>query len=142
MSGKSIVGAVLAGAVLAAAAAAGLRALLGGSAPVVLGMAVGFALGAGGAALEVVVMARAMGKDPRRAMNVVLGGLGIRLVVLMLLTVVFHFLLPAVNETAFALSFVAGFVAALPAVGMVSLGRRGPSPAAPPAPVRNGEVHA
>lgn len=124
MSGKSIGGAVILGAVLLAAAAAALRALLGGSAPVVLGMAVGFGLGAGGAALEVVVMLRALEKAPSRALNVVLAGLGVRLLVLMLLTVLFHWV-PAVSETAFALSFVGGFVAALPAIGVVSGAMRG-----------------
>ena len=119
MSRQSIGGAVLGGAVLLAAVAYGLHALLGGGSAVVLGMAVGFGLGVAGAALEVVLMFRAFKKAPEKALNVVLGGLGARLLVVMVLTVVFHFV-PAVSETAFALSFVGGFIASLPVVGVVS----------------------
>jgi hypothetical protein len=139
MRGKSIVGAVLIGAVLMAAAVVALRALLGGSGPVVLGMVLGLGLGAGGAALEVVLMLRALETNPSSALNVVLGGLGVRLLVLVLMTVVFHWV-PAVNETAFALAFVAGFVASLPAIAVVSGRLRGGDPRADHG-ANHGEVH-
>jgi len=130
MIGKSIGGAVLAGAALVAAGVLGLRALLGGGPPVVAGMALGFGLGAGGAALEVVLTRRALAREPGRALHVVLAGMGLRLVVLMLLTVAFHSL-PSVNETAFALAFVGGFLASLPAVGVVSGAHRASSSGSP-----------
>lgn len=119
MSGKAIGGAVAAGAVLAAGCAVALLSLLGSSAPVIAGLAIGLGLGAGGAVLEVLLMGRAFRKDPRKAVNLVLTGLGLRFLVLMLLTVAFHWV-PAVDETAFAISFVGGFVACLPAIGVVS----------------------
>lgn len=97
------------------ASAGGVLALRGAEPGALAGVALGAGLGAAGAVLEALLVVRALSMPRSHALRVVIGGFGIRLAVLacgLLLLRDGSFADPA----SFALSFVGGFLAGIPAV--------------------------
>ena len=120
---------VLAGAAILGACAAGALALRGTGDGAVRGVLLGAGVGASGTVLEALLMARALALPKGDALLVVLGGFGVRLVVLVAASLALH-ATGFADPIAFALSFVGGFLAGTPLVASAARGRTVPPEAA------------
>lgn len=105
------------------AVAGGIAAFLGTSPAVLKGAALGLALGAGGLAVETLVLRRALEEGMQSSLRVLLGGFGVRILVVFLGTLGLQ-RSGLADGTAFALAFVGGFVAFLPVLASLTRGRR------------------
>src|SRR3990167_4378575 len=106
-----------------AAVAWGVTAYLGTGQEVVRGLGLGFLLGAGGGVVEIAFMRRALERPLNRALRVVLAGFGLRILALFAGTVFFMATRHA-DPAAFALAFLGGFLAFLPVLGALTIGRQ------------------
>ena len=129
MTARTTVISILAGLVVLAAAAAGVIAYRGDDGAVIRGVALGAGLGAAASVVEALLVHDALRRPRGQALRVVLLGFGFRLVFLLAGTLVLDALKVA-DAAAFALCFLAGFLASLPALAAVTSGRA----------MRNGEA--
>ncbi len=104
-----------------AGTAAGVIAWRGSSAGTLRGVALGLVLGAGGLFLESVLVARALRRPGVGAILVFLGGFAVRLALVLGATLLFK-ATGLADPAAFALCFLAGFLAALPVLGVAAAG--------------------
>jgi hypothetical protein len=123
MTRSAVPFAVLAALGVLAAAGWGILAFLGTGPEAVRGLGLGYLLGIGGGAAEIAVMRRALERPLQQALRVVMTGFGIRLLVLFAGAVLLMATRLA-DPSAFALSFLAGFLAYLPVLGALTASRR------------------
>jgi hypothetical protein len=121
MTVRSTVFSILAGLVVLAAAAAGVIAFRGDDGAVLRGVGLGAGLGAAGSVVEALLVHDALRRPKGQALRVVLLGFGFRLAFLLGATLVLDALKVA-DAAAFALCFLAGFLASLPALTAATSG--------------------
>ncbi len=115
--------AILAAGAILAAVGWGILAFLGTGVEVVRGLGLGYLLGAGGCAAEIVFVRRALERPLQQALRVVFAGLAIRIFVL--LGGALGLMATGIADpSAYALAFLGGFFAFLPVLAAVTLGRQ------------------
>ncbi len=112
----------LAGIAVLAAVAAGVVAFRGDDAAVIRGVALGAGLGAAGSVVEAILVHDALRRPRGQALRIVLLGFGLRLAFLLGATLALD-ATGVADAASFALCFLGGFLASLPALAAATSGR-------------------
>jgi hypothetical protein len=128
MAGRATALSLLGGTAILGAAALGVLGFRGDAPGAVAGVLLGVGLGAAGSVLEMVLVSAALRQRRPAALRIVLAGFGLRLVALLAITLAAH-RSGFADPVSFALCFLAGFLAAVPFLAVVSFRAAPVSPA-------------